>query len=221
MAQIAADDPEAFRSAMRQFGAPEKATDYKLPQVEGVTPEQYTPLPGFNDWAHEANLTQAQFDTLARKFTESQVGHSTEVQKEHAADMEALRREWGYAHADRTKQAIDTAKLTGAPPDFIKALEEDRVPAAWMRYMHTLGERFGSEGGLPERQGPQTMTPAEAQAQYDEVMRNHEHPYWTAPAGPERQRVVAQVSRLKQLATGKDGREPHAVLGQPEDLTLE
>ena len=57
------------------------------------------------------------------------------------------------------------------------------------------------------------MTPAEAQAQYDEIMANKKHPYWQRGMTQAKKAAMAEVHRLKRLSMGPAGARTHAVLG--------
>jgi len=210
-------DSDAFTATMRQLGAPEEAKGYKLPELEG---DNLTPIEGFNEWAHEANMTQSQFDIVAKRFTEAQVAASETQAANHNADMEGLHKDWGYAFDEKRTQAINTAKLTGMPDDFITAMEANRVPVQWLKAMAGLADKFGPDGDIgdvnAQRKGE--MTTSEAQAQHDEVMNNREHPYWTARQGsPEKKRAIDMVLKLKERAMGKGSRAPVVTFGYGEE----
>ena len=216
MAELQSDDPEAFRAAMQQMGAPEDAKGYKLPEFDG---EGMEPVDGFNEWAAEASLTQSQFETLARRFTETQQGVVEERMAAHNADMEALHREWGYAFEERVAAATGAAKLLGAPADFVEALEGNKVPAPWVRFFAGMSEKFSeADIGQERNEGERRMTPAEAQAQLDEIMGNKDHIYWSRDAGPAKDRAVAQVMKLRTMAMGKGGADVAVSLGQMDEL---
>lgn len=218
LSEVNAEDPEAYRATMRQLGAPEDATGYRLPEL----PEGLEPVDGFNEWAHEAALTQAQFETIAKRFTEASVAGAEQQMAAHNAEMEALHREWGYAYEQNNAAALGAAKLTKAPEDFIEAMEAGRVSANWVRYFATLAENYTEadidDGGRRQQQAE--MTPAEAQAQINEIMANKEHhPYWTAmPGTPEKQAAMELLMKLRHRAMGRSGRDVVAEVGQPEDF---
>lgn len=206
-------DPDAFSAAMRNFGAPEAADGYQLPQFEG---ENLKPVAGFNEWAHEANLTQAQFETVATRFTQAQQAAAEQAAVQHNSDMELLHREWGYAYEERSQLALDMARASGAPADFVAAMERNAVPAAWVKYMADMGKAYGAEADLGSERGEgrTEMTPQEAQSQYDEVMNNKEHAYWTSmPGSEEGARARELVMKLKERAMGRGARDTAATFG--------
>ena len=180
LAEVAASDPEAFAHTMRQLGAPEDAAGYSLPDFGEV---QVEPVAGFNEWAHEANLTQAQFETIARRFTEQNIAAGQNQMAQHNADMEALSREWGYSFDARTTQAITAAERLNAPQDFIDAIKAGKVSPAWVKHYAELSDKFGDEFdvGQDRQNADARMTPAEAQSQYDEITITAES---VRPPGP-------------------------------------
>lgn len=204
LAEVAADDPAAFRATMQQLGAPSEATGYSLPEL----PDGLTPVPGFNEWAHEANLTQSQFNTIAERFTAQQAAQQQQAEAEHQAGLETLQREWGYAYDEKMANAANLAQLTDAPAEMVEALASGRISPSVLRWVANLADKFGeADIGADRRHQRGEMTPAEAQAQLDEIMGNKDHPYWQGmPGSDEKQRAIELVMRLKHRAMGSDGR---------------
>jgi len=218
LAEVAADDPAAFAATMRQLGAPQDATGYRLPEVEGA--DGLDAVEGFNDWAHEANLTQAQFATLAERFTQAQVAQAETRATDHNAQMEVLHREWGYAYEQKVQAAISVAKLTDAPAEVVEAIEKGAIRPDLLRYFATLAARFGENDiGDAQRSGQVEMTPGEAQLQLAEIMDNDDHPYWSAmPGSPAKVAAIELVMKLRHRAMGAEGRGAAASIGQADEL---
>lgn len=219
LVHVAPDDPESFAHTMRSLGAPEAADGYALPEMEGA--EGLRQVEGFQEWAHEANLTQRQFATLAEKFTAASQARAEQGAVQHNADLEALSREWGQAYDGKVANAAQLVRLKGGPEEFAAAIEAGKVQPAILKFMGDLADGYGEAdlGEARKQGGDRAMTPAEATAQLDEIMRNREHPYWDkGPTNPEKQRAMEQVLKLRELSMGVEGRAPAAVIGQQEDF---
>lgn len=216
LAVVDAGDPDAFAATMRQMGAPADASGYALPQLEG---ENLDPVEGFNEWAHAANLTQAQFDTIAKGFTAAEVAKREAMAVEHNAGMEALRGDWGFAYDQKMAGVANLAKLKGAPADMVTAIEAGRVAPAVLRFLSAVADSFGGDGmpSLGDQQ-QQEMTTSEANATYLEIMNNKQHDYWTAlPGSAERTAAQELVMKLQERRMGKDSRAAAATFGLPDE----
>ena len=101
-------------------------------------------------------------------------------------------------------------------------MEQNRVPASWVRYFAVLSENYAeSDVGSGRDTEQAEMTPAEATLQLDEIMNNREHPYWRAsPGSPEKAAALALVMKLRHRQMGKSGRQVMATVGQPDELEV-
>ena len=214
LVEMNVEDDDAVTHTMRALGMPEEAGGYSMPEIENA--ENLQAVAGFNEWAHEARLTQRQFETLAKRFSESELKRAEESAASHNEGMEALQREWGFAYEQKRGAAITAAKVLGAPDDFTEALADNKVPAPWVKFMAGISERLGKEadvGALRDGQ-KREMTPAEAEEEHSRIMNDRTHPFWSAPAGSkEKARAMALVQKLKTRAMGPESRAPAATFG--------
>lgn len=204
--------PEAQREAQRRMGLPEEATGYRRPEIEppeGVELDM-SMLDAFQPLAHEAGLTQTQFETIVGKMSAENLTAAAERKQAQHEELAKLHKEWGYAFDAKKAQAevaASTAREHGV------ALPDDltQVGASTLRWLADIGARLGGEGTAIQKDAgssPATMTPQEAQARISEMLNNPEHPMWHA-GHPDHARALKEKSRLYQLVAGPEGRKDH------------
>lgn len=99
-------DDDQWRSIMSKFGAPSSPGEYRLP--EGMDEEMATP---FRGQAHDAMLTQKQFEKLAKNAQDRTALAVDGMADERKASIESIKEQFGakydaaLAHARRAAQA--------------------------------------------------------------------------------------------------------------------
>lgn len=192
-------DAEAMNALWSQLGKPQDANEYSLP--EGVSKEDVTDLLGF---AHEANLTNSQVNTLIGKMSEQSTAQQTEAQQRFEQDQQALRQEWGQAYDQNIQTVANLVKQTGAPEAIATAAAKGELDSTVAKWLHGLSSQFKGEGTeLSGQQGqPTSMTPQEATAQLDEIYSNREHPLHM-PSHPSHANAIRRVVELNAYALGQ------------------
>lgn len=222
LVELNTDDPDAVRLTLRQLGAPEEVAGYKLPEaLQAAAGPDMAPVAEFAEWAHEAALTQRQFEAVAQKFTERQQQAAAQAATAHETGMRELRAEWGMAYAERVTGAAQMLRAYGAPDEVVRAVEAGKVRPELLRLFGSIADAMGKTGGgrppgardLERGQ----LTPSEAQAQLDEIHANQEHAYWKAPQGsPEQARAIEQYQKLL-IQADPSLRQPHTIAQGPDE----
>jgi len=193
------DDADAMQTLYRQLGQPEKADDYRLPEIdvpEGI-PVDEDALKAFAPIAHKYGLSQKQFEGVLKDYNEGQLQDILKQKSGYQEQMQSLKGEWGLTFdenmqkADRVRQAFlgdDIASIDGLPPGVIRGLAK-------------IADQFGSEGsndliGSIAKTG--VIAPDEAKAQVNEIMGNREHAYWNASDPGHADAVKKVVTLMKQ-----------------------
>lgn len=189
------DDEKATKAFWAKAGVPEDATGYTLP--EGVAPDT---VEGLNEVAQAAGLTTKQFQALAKEFATKQ-GNNLELQRaEQKEGMDNLFYQWGMAK-DTKLNAINLLMKNSNAPDTLKeAVETGNVGAEFLQWADGLVKAIGSEGSnltADQSAGNGAVTPAEAQAQIDEIMNNKKGAYWNN-RDPLHATTVKKVIDLKR-----------------------
>ena len=195
-------DTEAL---FRKLGAPEKPEEYENPQLELPEGSELQELPGFREWAKEANLTKEQYKTLFARYTESQMQQAQEFEQKHKEGVRQLEAEWGATKEGKMKAMAAMAAKTGAPEDLIEAISQGSVGPETLRWLDGIVKAMGGEGSVIANQdgaGEGAITPAEANAQIEEIMARPE--YWDSQSqlgAALRKKVVELQSMADPNAT--------------------
>lgn len=163
------------------LGRPEKADEYKFEPGEGK--EIPSDLAKFREAAHKAGLSQQQFESVLGEVLGDVYQQQEVVEAEQAAEMKELQKEWGNAFDERMETVSNFLKLSDAPDGIRDLYENGAMSPAEIRWIHDVATKTASKQELASQgtEGTErTMTPAEAQAQIQEIMANNAHPYWNA-----------------------------------------
>ena len=125
------DDPKDVDRYLSELGRPDEASKYESPeiQIEDELKQFFSDekLNGFKDIAHKYGLTQAQFEGLAKDYTEAQLAEVRGIiQSEKKGSEESnlkLQNEWNLDYDANIKQAELAFK------SFSEGVDKDTVDA--------------------------------------------------------------------------------------------
>lgn len=210
--------PEAQRELQRRMGLPEEATGYQRPDIpEGLDTgllDTFTPV------AHEAGLTQAQFEQVVGRIAASNAEAAQQAQAAHQEGLEALRKDWGFAFDGKLAEAKIAAKFFADAGLEAFAGDLTQLGAGTLQALAAMGAAVGAEATTQSKaEGtPATrMTPAEAESRLAEIHANPNHPMWSQDRGPAHDAARKEYSELVRLSMGPEGSKPHSVLGVATD----
>lgn len=199
------EDETAMQTLYRQMGQPEKAEEYKIPEIDTQGVElQADTAEAFRAVAHKHGLTQKQFEGVVTDFTALNVNAGLEMRKAAQTDQASLQTEWGAAYDQNTGLVKSLAIKTNAPESLLKAIEHKQVDASTMKWMHKIATQFGGSEGvnlLNDDGGDQglVMTPAEAQEKINDMMNNKDHAYWDG-SHSQHEQAVKRMLELQKFA---------------------
>lgn len=193
-------DPDEWDNVFRALGKPEKPDEYKVPEIDGL-PEGFqldqSKIEAFKQMAHEAGLTQRQFENVVAKYIGSELQQVNQYLEQEAQKMSQLKQEWGVTFDDRVKmaQAIREQYFPFLP----KNLNSDMLKA-----LVSVAEAMGKEPkDLADKKAKgDWLTPEEAELQLASIMKNKEHPYWN-PSDPAHQAARKRVRQLTAIKLGE------------------
>lgn len=170
------EDPEALKEVEAKvwgkLGRPEKPEGYTLEGVE-LAPGVKLNEAQLREGAAKLGLTKAQFKVLAAEAAASEAARLSEVTKAQGA----LKTELGSAYEERLRQAASVAESVGFPKSIVEAVragnvsvEEGKAFLALAKKLTTDPNQVGGQG-----HGPAGMTPTEAKAQLEEIMKRPEY----------------------------------------------
>lgn len=192
------ENPDANLDFWRTLGTPSEPTKYSLP--EGVNADDA------QEWAkmaHEARLTNSQFQTLTRKFHEQQQAQAEQSETSAHENAVKLKEMWGLAADENVQRAAKFADMTKAP-DLLKQVMADPAVMSWVYEMSkNIGE--GTEAAK-QQNSPQYRTPLEASAMLDEIYGNKSHPLFNVrdPGHEAAKQLVVKLMAEANPGSSKD-----------------
>ena len=173
----AADDDAAYLSALTSLGRPDDASKYEIPEIDGSPTMSDERRGEWKTLAHDAGLTNKQFDRLLGSLLKSDAQADAATQQTLEAGIGALKGEWGNAYDQRMGRIMAMAEKTGATPDMMEALTGNNINADTLKWFFSIADRIS---GPAEQQGTvgtqgknnsqeNVLTPADALAQVAEI----------------------------------------------------
>lgn len=192
------DDEEGQKVLWTKLGKPETDAHYTLPESAKDIPD----ISDFKKLAHQANLTQSQFETIIGGLAASVGERTLQENIDYEKGMRDLKVEWGLAYEDNIKTVDAVIRATNAPDHVKEAAADGKLSPEDLRWYHSVAKQLGSEGMNFDNVNLKTrMTPREAQAQIDEINRNNDHPYWN-PTDPGHAAAKKQFLDLMRISVG-------------------
>lgn len=194
--------PEEWKAFYKAAGAPEKDEEYDISMDE--LPEQArTPaevLAGLRKAALDNGVTKKQFDAMFgtyKQISNTRLNQEVERLSNLKADAETnLRQEWGAAYGakvDGAQKVINTFfKGQEIPPEF-SILANSK---GFIKAMASIADKLGED--VIAGKARVTMTPAEAQSEYNSILGDPKHPYRNE-LHPEHDAAVTRMIELQQM----------------------
>lgn len=197
------EDPEQAGAIFAKLGKPETAEGYKLPEGVELDSAQAGEIMA---WAHDADMTQSQFERYLGKYVEAGQAGAERARQEHEQSMAALKADLGAAFDVKKSEAIDFLRSNDhTPKNVVDALENDLLPADQVRWLMSLADAISPEDGDFQRQessASSVVSPSEAVEQIDEITRRLYDP----DLSPEMRKGL--VTKLVRLQYMRDGQKP-------------
>jgi hypothetical protein len=193
------EDAEGMADIMSKLGRPEKAEDYLPAELEGHQWDDGA-LTDLKAYAHEAGMTNSQFQTLAQKVAEQQLSTSTATQQAQQEQRELLAAEWGEALPQNELLVKNWLEASGAPEAMRDMLEGKTLTAESLKWLHQTATQFMSEANPVNRDGASptaTVSPTEASARIGEILNN---PAYFDSGDPRQADLRAQMLKYQALA---------------------
>ena len=131
----------------------------------------------FAEAAHRNGLSQKQFDGIFADVVGSQaLVHQANLQSMQES-QDGLRQEWGYTFDDRNTAVAAMLGQTEAPSELIEAVQNQGLGGDTIKWLYGIVQRFGGEIQVAGQGAgaSDAMTPAEAEAQIQEIMGKPEY----------------------------------------------
>jgi len=193
------DDQDAMGSIFATLGRPNEASEYRLPEIEGVDWEGQD-LSKVKANAHAMNLTQDQFAAMVSEQVSTQSEASRASQEALDADLEALKGEWGAAYEQRRELISGLLKSSEAPEYLSAMLVDGKLPARDMKWLYAMADAMGSEGSELSAHGREEAieSPDQARIKIHEIMNRADKAMWE-PSHPQYEYLNKERVRLMGL----------------------
>ncbi len=195
---IPTPDPEntdQMGALYTRMGRPAEAIGYEHP--EGVDPTQ---MADFATLAHGLGLTNTQYKGMLSELVKHTATRNEATDADFDQGIRSLKQEWGIVYEDNLQLVQSVMKGTGAPKEFMELAASNKLPAASLRWLHSIGKQLGSEGiNFQKDESSTRLAPAEAKARAAEIMADEKGPYWDG-AHPQHKEYVQRVVDLNRAA---------------------
>lgn len=195
--------PEEWNAYFEKIGRPTDLTGYEVPEIKDLPEEikmRDEMLEAFKQKAHELGLTKKQFAELYALQTEMSQ-NSFNQQKESLQKLAQvtetdLRKEWGAAYEKKVDGAQQVINTFFKGKGINKAFEILANDKGFVSAMSDIAEKLGEDviTGIPRT----TMTPQEAEKEYNEIMGNPSHPLFN-DLHPEHNAAVDRMTELRRM----------------------
>ena len=196
------ENPEQSKMFYQTMGMPEEASGYKMPEVEGVKmPEDREAA--FRTIAHDAGLTDKQFNVLMQKGLELDVVGLQANQTQMQEGQAGLKADWGAAFDERSTLAKKFAA------ENLPSLDAENIPPQAMKELWAVAKlAYSGESQMGGSNGQSGVrSPGEAAEQLGELARNPEfQAALRDPGNPGHRAARAKKTQLyKEASTGPNG----------------
>lgn len=188
------------------LGRPEKAEDYKIPEIKDLPEEleiSKEMVESFKAQAYELGLLPAQVEGLYTWYVDAQKNsliHRSNLQKEQKANAEAsLRKDWGKAYAQNVGLARKIM-LHYADEDVEEEIEKGlgNNPAL-IKLFYNISKDVSEDVIAGVGEGKHTKTPEEARQEILRIKSDPRHPF-NIEFHAERQQALDYMESLYKMA---------------------
>lgn len=194
------DNAEQMNALYTRMGRPTEAIGYEHP--DGVDAAQ---MADFATLAHGLGLTKSQYKGMLTELVKFTATKQEATDEDFNQGIRSLKQEWGITYEDNLQLVQSVMKGTGAPKEFMEAAASHKLPAASLKWLHSIGKQLGTEGiNFQKDESSTRLSPAEAKARSAEIMADEKGPYWDA-AHPQHKEFVQRVVDLNRAAAAGAG----------------
>lgn len=190
-------------SVFQALGRPENVEGYKYEPPEGrELPDDYA---SFATIAHEAGLSQTQFNQMLGKIMENEWQSADIAETEQAAAMKELSKEWGVAYDQNLSHVKNFLRLTDAPEGIVDLISEGAMSPTEIKWLHSIATQTKAPKELVDIESDQkaALTPEEARARIQELLNaGQDGPYFNA-AHPGHKDAMAKMHEYQKAAIGQ------------------
>lgn len=191
-----------WNNLFKAIGLPETTENYKYEGQEDLDPDF---IKGFNETAHKAGILPKQAQQLMGFYKEMMQKVDTDLANEHketiAQGLNNLKQEWGEAFPKKLQMAQGVLKTFG-DESMVKYLNESGLgnDINLIKLLNKIGESMKEDTFQNNVVSDFHKSPAEAQAEINEIMTDKNHPYWN-PDHQDHKKMVGHMQKLFKTST--------------------
>lgn len=194
------EDPDAMNQVFQSLGRPDEANGYDL----GLGEDDEIPadLEAIQAIAHKYGLTQSQFKGVFSEILGNARENNEIMNAEIQEQQDILMDKWGRAFDKNYAIVRNFARTMRAPESILEAIDDNRMSAAEMEWLHSVAKSTASTSQLETQHNnfeDGTLSPAEAQTAIQEMLNNQDHPYWK-PSDPRNKEAIKRMIELQKMA---------------------
>lgn len=194
------DDIEGLNSLLAKLGKPEEPSKYVTPEVENFEWDTDM-LTDLRRYAHEAGMTNTQFQKFAQQIAQQELEAASAAQSEQEAERAALKADWGEALTEREDLIRGWLKQSQAPESMMDMLDNKSLPNSTMKWLYDIASQFKDTTNPVSKdrdsRGAPTVAPAEAKAKIAEILAN---PAYFDAADPRHPYLKQEMLKYQALA---------------------
>jgi len=207
------EDKEAWAMFSKALGIPDKAEQYGLPDVE--VPDNLKDLSfnkqEFAEVMHAHKLTPGQakglWETFASKLTDTYQKAVTEKESHMTDVVNRMKSEWGDAYDTNVSLGQKVINKFSSDSDMENWLSVTLASdPRGIKFLSKVGSQFAENKIGDFNQERFSLSPDQAQAEIDSILKDEKHPYNNDKALPqERDRAIDYVNRLYAVKVRTEG----------------
>ena len=170
-------NPDTMATVYDAMGRPAAATDYTRPVGDDLPAlDEHLDL-AMAESMHRNGLNQHQYHAILGDYLTEVAAMNAEQTTKQEAALGELKQEWGYTYDQRAGAITQTLQQLGFPDDLITMAGEGKFGPQVMKAFYNVVTGLGGEAQVATQGGgaDTTMTPAEAEAQIQEIMKKPEY----------------------------------------------
>jgi hypothetical protein len=194
-----------------RLGRPETPQGYEIAVDGNIVTEEVAQ--DFAEISHKLRLTPDQakgiMDYYRSSVEQTNAGSTEQAEAFRQTTEESLKSEWGRAYDQKLNQAVNAAKEFSNPEIFDLQLSDGSRLGDNPEFIKTFAkiaefrQTVTSEDTVAENASSNVMTPKQAQAQIDAIMRDKSHAYWDRKNSVGHAEAIQHMQELMGMVHGQ------------------
>jgi len=194
-----------------RLGRPETPQGYEIAVDGSIVTEEVAQ--DFAEISHKLRLTPDQakgiMDYYRSSVEQTNAGSTEQAEAFRQTTEESLKSEWGRAYDQKLNQAVNAAKEFSNPEIFDLQLSDGSRLGDNPEFIKTFAkiaefrQTVTSEDTVAENASSNVMTPKQAQAQIDAIMRDKSHAYWDRKNSVGHAEAIQHMQELMGMVHGQ------------------